>query len=212
MRRGYGTDTRCDTQTPLVPWRNTMKRFAPLALIVLALAVVPAAFADDGAPAPTSPTAPTPQTQPARGAPGQQNAGRPGAQLRAEILRLRLQIVQLRFRLHCGRNGNASHERCVAFAQKVLDRLTKLEGNVQQKLTELKACTPDSTDPKCKNADKKIVVLTRVDTHLQKVIQALQDWLDGKGTDTAGSTPPSSDDALDQAALGLSQAAAGSNG
>jgi len=188
-----------------------MKRFAPLALIVLALALVPAAFADDGAPAPTSPTT---QTQPARTAPAQQNAGRPGVQLRVEILRLRLQIVQLRFRLHCGQNGKASHERCVAFAQKVLDRLTKLDGNVQQKLTELKACTPDSTDPKCKNADKKIVVLTRVDAHLQKVIQSLQDWLDGKSiTDTTGSTPPaSSDDALDQAANGLSQAAAGSNG
>jgi hypothetical protein len=192
-----------------------MKRFAPLALIVLALAVVPAAFADDGTPAPTTPTtttAPTTQTPPARTAPAGQNAGgRNGVQMRVEILRLRLQIVQLRFRLHCGQNGKASHERCVAFAQKVLDKLTKLDGNVQQKLTELKACTPDSTDPKCKNADKKIALLMRVDTHLQKVIQALQDWLAGKSS-SDGATPPSSDDALDQAAAGLSQAAAGSNG
>jgi hypothetical protein len=197
-----------------------MKRFAPLALIVLALAVVPAAFADDGTPAPTSPTtttAPTTQTPPARTAPAGQNAGgRNGVQMRVEILRLRLQIVQLRFRLHCGQNGKASHERCVAFAQKVLDKLTKLDGNVQQKLAELKACTPDSTDPKCKNADKKIAVLTRVDTHLQKVIQALQDWLAGKSS-SDGATPPSSDPAnsdgaLDQAAAGLSQAAASSNG
>jgi hypothetical protein len=193
-----------------------MKRFAPLALIVLALALVPAAFADDGTPAPTSPTA-APTTQPAaRTAPAQQNAGRAGVQMRVEILRLRLQIVQLRFRLHCGQNGNASHDRCVAFAQKVLDKLTKLDSNVQQKLTELKACTPDSTDPKCKNADKKIAVLTRVDTHLQNVIQKLQDWLDGKTSDSTGSTPPSSDPAssvgaLDQAAAGLTQAA-GSNG
>jgi hypothetical protein len=182
-----------------------MKRFAPLALIVLALAVAPAAFADDGAPAPTTPTT---QTQSA-----QQNAGHPGVQLRVEILRLRLQIVQLRFRLHCGQNGSASHERCAAFAQKVLDRLTKLDGNVQQKLTELKACTPDSADSKCKNADKKIAVLTRVDTHLQKVIQKVQDWLDGKSSADDSTTPPaSSDDALDQAAAGLTQAAAGSNG
>jgi hypothetical protein len=191
-----------------------MKRFAPLALIVLALAIVPAAFADDNTPAPTQPTA-APATQPATPAtrPAQRTAGRPGIQVRIEILRLRMQIVQLRFRLHCGQNGNASHERCVAFAQKVVDHLTKLDGKVQAKLAELKACTPDSTDPKCKNADKKIAVLTRVDTHLQKVIQALQDWLAGKSTsDTAGSTPPSSDDALDQAAAGLSQAAAGSNG
>ena len=188
-----------------------MKRFAPLALIVLALAVVPAALADDGTPAPAPPTAgPAASTQ----APARQNAGRPGIQMRVEILRLRMQIVQLRFRLHCGQNGNASHERCVAFAQKVVDHLTKLDGKVQAKLAELKACTPDSTDPKCKNADKKIDVLTRVDAHLQKVIQAIQDWLDGKSSsDTTGSTPPAnSDGALDQAAADLTQAAAGSNG
>jgi len=175
-----------------------MKRFAPLALIVLALAVVPAAFADDITPAPSQPTA-APATQ----APARQNAGRPGIQMRIEILRLRMQFVQLRFRLHCGQNGNASHERCVAFAQKVVDHLTKLDGNVQAKLAELKACTPDSTDPKCKNADKKIAVLTRVDTHLQNVIQKLQDWLNGQS---------SGDSALDQAASSLGQAAAGANG
>ncbi len=188
-----------------------MKRFAPLALVVLALAVVPAAFADDTIPAPTQPTA-APATQPATPAtrPAQQNAGRPGIQMRVEILRLRMQIVQLRFRLHCGQNGNASHERCVAFAQKLVDHLTKLDGKVQAKLAELKACTPDSTDPKCKNADKKITVLTRVDTHLQNVIQKLQDWLNGKST--TDSSSPSSDSALDQAASSLGQAAAGSNG
>jgi hypothetical protein len=174
-----------------------MKRFAPLALIVLALAVVPAAFADDGTPAPTSPTT------------AQQTAGRSGAPMRVEILRLRLQLVQLRFRRHCGQNGNASHDKCAAAAQKVEDRLTSLDGNVQQKLTELKACTTGSTDPKCKNADKKIAVLTRVDTHLQKVIQVVQDWLDGKTP--VASDPASSDGALDQAAAGLTQAA-GSNG
>jgi hypothetical protein len=186
-----------------------MKRFAPLALIVLALAVVPAALADDGTtPTPSQPTAAPATTTQAPAA--RQDAGRPGIQMRIEILRLRMQIVQLRFRLHCGQNGNASHERCVAFGQKVVDRLTKLDGNVQAKLAELKACAPDSTDPKCKNADKKIAVLTRVDTHLQNVIQRLQDWLDGK---TAGdSTAASSDSALDQAASSLGQTAAGSNG
>ena len=193
-----------------------MKRFAPLALIVLALALVPAAFADDGTPVPSRPTT-APATQPARTPPATQNAGRSGAQMRVEILRLRLQIVHLRFRLHCGQNGNASHDRCVAFVQKVLDKLQKLDANVQQKIAELKACTPDSTDPKCKNADKKIAVLTRIDTHLQNVIQNLQDWLDGKSSSDSRSTPPSSasansDGALDQAAAGLSQAVAGSNG
>jgi hypothetical protein len=183
-----------------------MKRFAPLALIVLALAVVPAAFADDTTPVPSQPTTAPATTQ----APARQNAGRPGIQMRIEILRLRMQIVQLRFRLHCGQNGNASHERCVAFAQKVVDHLTKLDGKVQAKLAELKACTPDSTDPKCKNADKKIAVLTRVDTHLQNVIQKLQAWLDGKSSGDSSSA--TSDSALDQAASSLGQTAAGSNG
>jgi hypothetical protein len=189
-----------------------MKRFAPLALIVLALALIPAAFADDSTPAPTQPTTTTaPATTPSATRPDKPNAGgRPNAQLRLEILRLRLQIVQLRIRLHCGQNGNASHERCVAFVQKVVDHLTKLDAKVQAKLAELKNCTPDSTDPKCKNADKKIAVLTRVDTYLQNVIQKLNAWLNGKSSDSSSSS--SSDSALDQAAAGLSQAAAGSNG
>lgn len=180
-----------------------MKRFAPLALIVLALALIPAAFADDGTTPPsTSTTTTTTADQPNAG--GKANVG-----LRLEILRLRLQIVRLRFRLHCGPHGNAPQDRCVAFAQKVEDRLTKLDGNIQQKLTDLKACTPDSTDAKCKNADKKIAVLTRIDTHLQKVIQNIQNWINGKSSDSSSST---SDSSLDQAASNLSQAAAGANG
>jgi hypothetical protein len=179
-----------------------MKRFAPLALIVLALAVIPAAFADDGTTPPSTTTTTTATTQPNAG--GKANVG-----LRIEILRLRLQLVRLRFRLHCGPHGNAPQDTCVAFAQKVEDRLTKLDGNVQQKLGDLKACTPDSTDAKCKNADKKITVLTRIDTHLQKVIQNIQNWINGKSSDSSSST---SDSSLDQAASKLSQAAAGANG
>jgi hypothetical protein len=176
-----------------------MKRFAPLALIVLALALIPAAFADDGTTPPSSTT--TTATQP--------NGKAANALIRVEILRLRIQIVRLRFRLHCGPHGNAPQDTCVAFAQKVEDRLTKLDGNVQQKLADLKACTPDSTDAKCKNADKKIAVLTRVDTHLQKVIQNIQNWINGKDSGSSSST---SDSSLDQAASNLSQAAAGANG
>jgi hypothetical protein len=179
-----------------------MKRFAPLALVVLALAVIPAAFADDGTTPPSTTTTTTATTQPNAG--GKANVG-----LRIEILRLRLQLVRLRFRLHCGPHGNAPQDTCVAFAQKVEDRLTKLDGNVQQKLGDLKACTPDSTDAKCKNADKKITVLTRIDTHLQKVIQNIQNWINGKSSDSSSST---SDSSLDQAASNLSQAAAGANG
>lgn len=178
-----------------------MKRFTALALLVFALAAVPAAFADDTTP-PASPSA-TPAT-PATPA-VQRNAGT-NTGVRLEILRLRMQIVQLRFRLHCGPNGHASAERCKAYVQKILDRLTKLDANVKAKIDELKACTPTSTDPKCRNADKKIAVLTRLDDHLQKAIQRLQDFLDGKT-----SSDPSSDSALDQAAGQLGQVA-GSNG
>jgi hypothetical protein len=182
-----------------------MKRFAPLALIVLALALIPAAFADDGTTPPstttTTATSTTATTPPA----GPGNA--PNVRIRVEILRLRLQIVRLRFRLHCGPHGNAPQDRCVAFAQKVEDRLTKLDGNLQQKIADLKACTPDSTDAKCKNTDKKLALLTRIDTHLQQVIEAIQNWINGNGSDSSSST---SDSSLDQAASDLSQAA-GSN-
>lgn len=179
-----------------------MKRFAPLALIVLALALVPAAFADDTAP-PAQPAA-TPATQTA--APGHSNI-----RLRLEIMRLRVRLVHLRFRLHCGPNGKAPLDKCVAFAQKVEDRLTTFDGNVQKKIDDLKACTSDSTDAKCKNADKKIELLTTIDTRVQKAIQNVQSWIDGKGSTTSG-TAPGSDSALDQAASNLGQAAAASNG
>jgi hypothetical protein len=171
-----------------------MKRFAPLALIVLALALIPAAFADDGTPSSstTTTTATTTTTQPDAGGGKAANV-----RLRIEILRLRLQIVRLRFRLHCGPHGNAAQDKCIAFAQKVEDRLTKLDGNVQQKIAELKPCTSDSTDAKCKNADKKIALLSRIDTHLRKVIQNVQSWINGKG---------SSDSSLDQSTSDLSQA------
>jgi hypothetical protein len=174
-----------------------MKRFTTLALLVFALAAVPAALADDG----TTPPAPS-----SAAAAQQQARGGGNARTRIEILRLRMQIVQLRFRLHCGKGGNASQERCKAFVQKIEDRLTKLDGNVQAKLDELKSCTPASTDPKCKNAERKIAVLTKLDEHLQNAIKRLQGWLDG-----TTSTDPSSDSALDQAASQLGQLA-GSNG
>lgn len=181
-----------------------MKRFTTLALLVFALAAVPAAFADDttppASPVVTTPAPTTPVTQRNAGANTGSNAG-----IRREILRLRMQIVQLRFRLHCGPNGHASPERCKAFVQKLLDRLTKLDANIKAKIDELKACSSTSTDPKCRNADKKIAFLTRLDQHVQQAIQRLQNYLDGK---TA--SDPSSDSALDQAAGQLGQAA-GSN-
>jgi hypothetical protein len=170
-----------------------MKRLAPLALIVLALAAVPAAFADDT----------TPPSQPAA-------AAHVSPRLRLQIVRLRMQVVRLRFQLHCGPNGNAPLDKCVAFAQKVEDRLTTFDGNVQKKLADLKACTTDSTDGTCKNADRKIDLLMKLDERVQKAIANVQSWLDGKGSGSTAA-PSSSDSALDQAAADLGQAA-GSNG
>jgi hypothetical protein len=163
-----------------------MKRFTTLVCVVFALAAVPAAFADDTTPA--APSAPAAQ---------QQRQVAPG--IRLEILRLRMQIVQLRFRLHCSGGRNA--DKCRAFAQRVDDRLTKLDGKVQAKIDDLKACTTGSTDAKCKSADRKVAVLTKVDEHLQNAIQNVEDWLAGK--------TGASDSALDQA---TGQLAAGSNG
>src|SRR2546423_10437730 len=85
-----------------------MKRFAPLALVVLALAAVPAALADDGStPAPTAP------------APAAPTLRRAGVGTRLEILRLRLRLGQPRFALHCGAGGHGPSDTCAALAQKV---------------------------------------------------------------------------------------------
>ncbi len=179
-----------------------MKRFTTLALVVFALAAVPAALADDTAP-PTRPadaTATTPTQL--------QNGGVGNARIRVELLRLRLEIVSLRFRLHCGPHGKAPADKCHARADLMLARMQKIDAKVQAKLAELKACTADSTDAKCKNAARKIAVLTKLDTRLQNAIQKLQDYLDGKSSTP---TDPSSDSALDQAANQLGQVA-GSNG
>jgi len=190
-----------------------MKRFTTLALVIFALAAVPAAFADDVTPpAPPTTTAPVtapvtaPTTAPTK--PDRQKGGAGNARTRIELLRLRLEIVKLRFKLRCGPDGKAPADKCHARAEQMLARLQKIDANVQAKLAELKACTPDSTDPKCKNADRKIAVLSKLDERLQNVIQNLKDYLDGK---SATPTDPSSDSALDQAANQLGQLA-GSNG
>jgi hypothetical protein len=138
-----------------------MKRFAPLAVIVLAFAIAPVAFADDTTP-PASP------------------AAHPAVRLHVEILRLRLQLVHLRYRIVCHKQDS---DRCTQFTQKIVDRLTKLDGNVQAKIDELK-CTSDSSDKKC-------TVLAKIDAKLKDVIAKL------------GSPSSSSDTSLDQAASDL---------
>jgi hypothetical protein len=174
-----------------------MKRLTILAVLVFAFAAVPAAFADD-----TTPAQPAAQTAPAAA------GGHANLRLRLEIMRLRVQLVKLRFQLHCGPHGKAPQDRCVAFAQKVEDRLTTFDGNVQKKIADLQQCTADSTDGKCKNADKKIALLQKIDTRVQTAIANVQKWLDGQSS----SASSSSDSSLDQAASDLSQAATGANG
>jgi hypothetical protein len=121
-----------------------MKRFAPLLLVVLALAAaVPAAFADTTTP-----------TQPQR---------HPVARIRLEILRLHLQLARLEYRVVC---HDTSSDRCTQFTQKLVTRLTTVDTAVEQKLTSLN-CTSDSTDKRC-------TLLTKIDTKLKNVIQKLQ--------------------------------------
>jgi hypothetical protein len=162
-----------------------MKRFAPLALLVLAFAVTPVAFADDTTPAPAAPAATTTSA-----------AGHPIARMRLEILRLRLQLVHLRYRVACHQQDS---DRCTQFTKQVTDRLTTLDGKVQARIDELKQCTSASTEDKCKNADKKIAVLTKIDTKLKNVIEHLGD--------PSSASDSSSDSAVDQAANALGQLA-----
>jgi hypothetical protein len=159
-----------------------MKRFAPLALLVLAFAVTPVAFADDTSPAPATAPAAT------------QRAGHPVLRMRVEILRLRLQLVHLRYQIAC---HDKQSDRCTQVTQKLVDRLTKVDGNVQSRIDALKQCASDSTDATCKNAEKKIELLTKIDTRLQNLLQKLG----GSSSDS------STDSAVDQAANALGRLA-----
>ena len=178
-----------------------MKRFIPLALTVLALAAVPAAFGDDGTTPPATGSAPAAQ----QGQAAQLGSDQGAANVRAriEILRLRMQLVELRFAKHCGSSSAKAPQACLDFAKKVEDRLTKLDGNIQDRIAKVQqTCGTASTDAKCKNADERIALLQAIDTRVKALAQKVQDWLDGK---TVSSPDPSSDSSLDQAAAGLGQ-------
>jgi hypothetical protein len=174
-----------------------MQRLIVLALTVFALAAVPAALADDGT-----------TTPPAVGAPAAAGQAR-GQQL--QILRLRMQLVELRFAKHCGSNSDGAAQRCLDVAQKVEDRLTKLDGNVQARIAKIQStCAATSTDEKCKHAADRVALLQKVDARAKALAQKVQDWLDGKTV----TTDPNSDSSLDQAAAGLGKLTqqAGANG
>jgi hypothetical protein len=173
-----------------------MKRLIPLALTVLALAAVPAAFADDGGTPPaTGPTPTAQQSQPGQGA--------TNVRQRLELLRLRLQRAERRFARHCGSSSATAPQACLDFAKKVEDRLAKLDANIQARIAKIQqTCNTSSTDARCKHADELIALLQAIDTRVQALAQKVQDWLDGK---TVSASDPGSDSSLDQAAAGLGQ-------
>ena len=176
-----------------------VRKLVPLALVVFALAAVPVALGDDGTnPTPGSTTAPV--TAPAA-------QGQGGARQRLENLRNRIHGVELRFAKSCRGGASSAPQQCVAFAQKVEAKLQQLDTNVQAKIAKLQACTATSTDAYCKNADKKIALLQKVDQRVQTLIQKVQSWLSGSSSSSTGSTTGSStsDSGLDQAAAGLGQ-------
>ncbi len=187
-----------------------MQRLIALLFTVFALAAVPAAFADSStpvtpAPAPSStPASPSPdpaQQNPAQQDPAQQAQGRGH---RLEILRLRIQLAELRFATHCGSNSTGASQRCLDFAAKVEERLTKLDTNIQARIAKIQqTCTSSSADEKCKHATERVDALQKIDTRVEALVQKVKDWLDGK---TVSGSPSSSDSSLDKAAAGLGKA------
>jgi hypothetical protein len=182
-----------------------MKRLLALAITVLALAAVPVAFGDDGTSTPADNSAPAAnQNQD----PAAQDQGRHGNRL--ELLRLRIRIAERRFAKHCGTSANGAPERCLDFATKAEERLTKLDTNVQARIAKIQqTCVATSTDPKCAHAADRVARLQKIDERVQALAQKVQDWLDGKTVST--STSSNSESSLDQAAAGLG-GLAGANG
>lgn len=170
-----------------------MKRFIPLALVVLAIAAVPAAFADGGTPAPTPP-ATTTTTTAAPAPQASQAKGHPFARMRIELLRLRIQMLHVRYRIAC---RDAQSGACTQFTQDAVSRLTALDQKVQAKESSL-GCSTGSVDKRCD-------VLSKVDAKLQQVIAKL-----GSPSATAASTT-GDESGLDAAANQLGQLS-GSNG
>jgi hypothetical protein len=183
-------------------------KLVPLALVVLALAAVPVALGDDGTnPPPTGTTAPTATQGQAPADAGQGGQAGNAVRLRLQILRDRIQLVELRFARHCGSGANGAPQQCVQFAQKIEAGLQKLDSKVQAKIQTLQSCTTGSTDQSCRNADKKIALLQQVDQRLQTLIQKVQSWLGGSSSSSSSTSGGSStsESGLDQAAAGLGQ-------
>jgi DNA anti-recombination protein RmuC len=172
-----------------------MKRLTPLVLVVLALAVVPVALADD-----TTPAAPVDPTASAQQQPANDRAQR------LEQLRDRIKTAVERFQKHCGAGANGAPERCTDVAKKAAERLAKLDANVQARIAKIQeTCTATSTDEKCKHADERIAQLQKLDERITAFAAKVQAWLAGTSTGTS-----TSDTTVDQAASKLGTLA-GSN-
>jgi hypothetical protein len=188
-----------------------MKRLTPLALAALALAIAPVALGGGGGAPPATGQATTAQTQQG-GSPNQ----------RFQILRLQLRLAGLRLTVRCGSSANGAPPRCLDFAQKVEQRLQKLDANVQARIAKIQqTCgasgstsssgssgssptTPPAKDP-CANADTRIARLQKIDARVQAFLQKVQAWLGGSSGSSSTSGSNSSDSSLDQAAAGLGQ-------
>ncbi|MGZ8716677.1 MAG: hypothetical protein ACXWYO_06145, partial [Gaiellaceae bacterium] len=132
-----------------------MKRLIALALTVFALAAVPVAFGDDGS---TSPDTSAPAAT--------QDQGQRGHRL--ELLRLRIRIAERRFAKRCGTSASGPSERCLDFAKKVEERLTKLDTNVQARIAKIQeTCAATSTDAKCTHAADRVARLQKIDERVQ---------------------------------------------
>ncbi len=172
-----------------------MKRLIPLALIALVFAAVPAAFADGGTNPPGDGTQPAATATPRAGGPAQ----------RFQILRQRIELVGLRFARHCRGGASSVPQACLDFAQKVEQRLQKLDSNIQARIAKLQQNG---------NADQRIAQLQKIDARVQALAQKVQGWLNGTAGSSGSSQSSTSDSTLDQAAAGLGQLTqqAGGNG
>ena len=191
-----------------------MKRLLTLAITVLALAAVPVAFGDNGTSTPADSSAPAATQNQDSATQNQdsttQNQGRRGNRL--ELLRLRIQLVELRFAKHCGPNANGAPERCLDFAKKAEERLTKLDTNIQARIAKIQEkCSAATTDAKCTHAADRVALLQKADEHVKALAQKVQDWLDGKTVSASTTTSSGGESSLDQAAAQLGQTA-GANG
>ena len=174
-----------------------------LTLIVLLLALsVSSALAASTTPAPVVSTQAAPASQTAPDAATRKQ--------RLERLRDRLQ----KFVKHCG-SDKADGEKCKAAALKMIDRLKKIDGRIDDRIAKIKercGATPTGADAKkCGHAEEVVQRLRTLQDKVKQIEQKLQAWLDkgpaAGGTGSAGSGLES----LDQLAADLAavQAQAG---